>query len=178
MKSLKDFLSDKKQTTVEEQKETVFEPQVLTAVDAENLMFAEEDGKQDNAKPMDPPAVLIMRRKQIRQFPGGQRVALYYVDKINKYITVPYTAMQWSATVEEEKSPFDVLTYIKESGELETITFEDGSKMTIKPQVAEVMLDLYNKLNYENRKKFVDSVNESKDSFQKLSKFALDNNKD
>ena len=47
---------------------------------------------------MDPPAVLIMKRKSVRQFPNGQRVALYYVDKIDKYVTVPYTAMQWSST--------------------------------------------------------------------------------
>ena len=49
-------------------------------------------------KQMDPPAVLIMKRKSIRQFPDDQRVALYYVDKIDKYVTVPYTAMQWSST--------------------------------------------------------------------------------
>jgi hypothetical protein len=49
-------------------------------------------------KQMDPPSVLIMKRKSIRQFPNGQRVALYYVDKINKYVTVPYTAMQWGST--------------------------------------------------------------------------------
>ena len=47
---------------------------------------------------MDPPAVLIMKRKSVRQFPNGQRVALYYVDKIDKYVTVPYTAMQWSSS--------------------------------------------------------------------------------
>ena len=47
---------------------------------------------------MDPPAVLIMKRKSVRMFPNNQRVALYYVDKINKYVTVPYTAMQWSST--------------------------------------------------------------------------------
>ena len=46
---------------------------------------------------MDPPAVLIMKRKWVRMFPNNQRVALYYVDKINKYVTVPYTAMQWSS---------------------------------------------------------------------------------
>lgn len=55
-----------------------------------------------SADPMDPPAVLIMRRKSIRQFPNGQRVALYYVDKINKYVTVPYEAMQWGALTPEE----------------------------------------------------------------------------
>jgi hypothetical protein len=49
-------------------------------------------------KQMDPPNILIMKRKSIRQFPNGQRVALYYVDKVNKYVTVPYTAMQWSSS--------------------------------------------------------------------------------
>ena len=49
-------------------------------------------------KQMDPPAVLIMKRKSIRQFPNDQRVALYYVDKLDKYVTVPYTAMQWSSS--------------------------------------------------------------------------------
>jgi hypothetical protein len=53
---------------------------------------------------MDPPAVLIMNRKSIRQFPNGQRVAMYYVDKIDKYVTIPYTASQWSSSlsIEEE----------------------------------------------------------------------------
>ena len=54
--------------------------------------------EKESKDSMDPPAVLIMKRKSIRQFPGNQRVALYYVDKINKYVTVPYTAMQWSST--------------------------------------------------------------------------------
>lgn len=52
----------------------------------------------ESKESMDPPAVLIMKRKSIRQFPNGQRVALYYVDKINKYVTVPYEASQWSSS--------------------------------------------------------------------------------
>lgn len=59
--------------------------------------FRSLNEKEIDKDPMDPPAVLIMKRKSIRQFPGNQRVALYYVDKINKYVTVPYTAMQWSS---------------------------------------------------------------------------------
>lgn len=55
-------------------------------------------GEEVKDKKLDPPAVLIMRRKSVRQFPNGQRVALYYVDKINKYVTVPYTASQWSSS--------------------------------------------------------------------------------
>ena len=58
------------------------------------------EGKKERS--MDPPNILIMKRKSIRQFPNGQRVALYYVDKINKYVTVPYEAMQWSTSIPEE----------------------------------------------------------------------------
>lgn len=53
--------------------------------------------KKESRDSMDPPAVLIMKRKSVRLFPNNQRVALYFVDKINKYVTVPYTAMQWSS---------------------------------------------------------------------------------
>ena len=55
-------------------------------------------------KTLDPPNILIMKRKSVRQYTNGQRVALYFVDKINKYVTVPYTASQWSSSgpVEEE----------------------------------------------------------------------------
>lgn len=58
--------------------------------------------KEPKKDPMDPPTVLIMKRKSVRQFPNGQRVALYYVDKLDKYVTIPYTAMQWSLSVPPE----------------------------------------------------------------------------
>ena len=35
-------------------------------------------------KNIDPPNMLVMKRKSIRQYPNGQRVALYFVDKVNK----------------------------------------------------------------------------------------------
>jgi len=60
------------------------------------------EAKKPSANPMDPPTVLIMKRKSVRQFPDGQRVALYYVDKLDKYVTVPYTAMQWSTSIPPE----------------------------------------------------------------------------
>jgi len=68
------------------------EPEVLEVEELPNLL-----GEAVKRKPLDPPAVLLMKRKSVRQYPNGQRVALYYVDKIDKYVTVPYTDMQWSA---------------------------------------------------------------------------------
>jgi hypothetical protein len=38
----------------------------------------------------DPPIVVIFRRKAIRNFPNGQRVALYYSQLLNKHLAVPY----------------------------------------------------------------------------------------
>ena len=52
-----------------------------------------EAAKNDS---MDPPAIIVMKRKSIRQFPNNQRVALYFADKIKQYVTVPYTSSQWS----------------------------------------------------------------------------------
>ena len=71
MKTIKEFQSDIESLKVEEYP----------------VEFNLDETKESK---MDPPAVLIMRRKSIRQFPNGQRVAMYYVDKINKYVTVPY----------------------------------------------------------------------------------------
>lgn len=51
----------------------------------------------------DIPAVLVMRRTAVRMFPNGQKIALYKVDKINKYITIPYTDDQWVMTAEPNK---------------------------------------------------------------------------
>jgi hypothetical protein len=58
---------------------------VKTLKEFENL-----EEKKVASKKKDPPAVLIMKRKSIRQFPDGRKIALYYAEKINKYVTVPY----------------------------------------------------------------------------------------
>jgi hypothetical protein len=47
-------------------------------------------GEEKKPSPKDLPAVLLMKRKSVRQFANGKTVALYYIDKINKYVTVPY----------------------------------------------------------------------------------------
>lgn len=39
------------------------------------------------------PPLIIMRRRAIRIFPDGQKVALYWADKINKFISVPFESI-------------------------------------------------------------------------------------
>jgi hypothetical protein len=57
--------------------------------------FLEEDKKED------PPAVLVLKRKSIRQFGDGRKVALYYIDKLDKYVTIPYSSKDIQLTTED-----------------------------------------------------------------------------
>jgi len=182
MKTLKEFVS---KTKVEET-EIIKESQEIEALETEDspLFYYEEDVSEH---PMDPPAILIMRRKSIRQFPNNQRVSLYFVDKINKYVTVPYTAMQWSATgmpegvnVEGNIIEEDVmyqLNNIVSNGYTETIMFRDGKTMKVNEQTAKAVLKTYNDLNHENKKNVSEMVNESKEQFSKVVDFARKHSK-
>ena len=40
--------------------------------------------------PMEPPVVLMLKRKAVRLYPDGQKVALYYNKQLDKYFSVPY----------------------------------------------------------------------------------------
>jgi len=48
------------------------------------------EGKNKSTTLKDPPNVLIMKRVSIRNFNNGQRVALYHIQKLNKYVSIPY----------------------------------------------------------------------------------------
>ena len=60
----------------------------------EGFVYNEEplmEGKPSKPTTGDPPAVMVMRRMSIRQFPNGQKIALYKIDKLDRWITVPYS---------------------------------------------------------------------------------------
>lgn len=95
MRQFKDFLVTE-DTIVED--DGVLMPEGFV-YDQEPLL----EGTATHSKMGDPPAVLVMRRTAIRMFPNGQKIALYKVDKINKYVTVPYTDDNWIMTAEANK---------------------------------------------------------------------------
>jgi hypothetical protein len=127
------------------------------------------EGKTSQTRELDPPAVLIMRRKSVRQFPNGQRVALYYVDKINKYVTVPYEDMQWSAN---EETVFDKIKQVNEDKKSIVVEHMDGSTSEITPQMAKQMMELHKKINEANKAKMLDMLEASAKHFQTIAKFS------
>jgi hypothetical protein len=131
----------------------------------------------EQSKPEDPPAIMVMRRKSIRQFPNGQRVALYFIDKLKKYVTVPYDDMQLSLTVKEyvEDFPVDVLTsiyHIALTNESKRISFDDGSSIKVSSDTATNIINMHESLNDENKQKVSEMIQESKHQFLKVVDFA------
>jgi hypothetical protein len=52
------------------------------------------------------PTLIIMKRRAIRVFPDGQKVALYWADRINRYISVPFSSIGLSEeTIDEITYP-------------------------------------------------------------------------
>jgi len=165
---MKDFL-ESKEPLPEAVEEEVITIEELEAMD-EDLM----EGDESKSHPMDPPAVLVMRRKSIRQFPNNQRVAMYYVDKINKYVTVPYLAMQWSASMPEEVSGniINSLVSIVESQKEKIVHFDDGKTFKVNEQTAKTILKVYSALNEDNKQKLAEMAQMNKENFVKVFNFA------
>jgi hypothetical protein len=124
------------------------------------------ESHQVHEQPKDPPMVMVMRRKWIRNYPNGQKVAMYYVDKLNKYITVPYNDLQWSPTANE-----DVVDTLRNMNEGQEICFDDGS-IFIDTETSRTIIEMYDTLNTMNKRKVEDMMMESKESFSKVIDFA------
>ena len=126
--------------------------------------------------PKDPPVLLVMRRKSIRQFPNGQRVALYFIDKLNKYVSVPYDDNgNMSLTIEDfedEDGIIEQLENIVNENVSKRIIFEDGSNMLVDKFIANEVLWIYDNLNDDNKNEIQELAKRSKDEFKKIIEFA------
>lgn len=127
----------------------------------------------------DLPAILVMRRKSIRLFPNGQKVALYYVDKLKKYISIPYDehSTGLNITVHEHIEPeyetvLTELINISESDNSQRIKFDDGSSMVVDRLIANDILNVYYSLNESNKEKISNKLQQSKYQFKEVVEFA------
>jgi len=132
------------------------------------------EGVQVHEHEKDPPVILVMRRKSIRMFPNGQKVAMYYVDKLDKYVTVPYNDLQWSPLSMKEDVSYSVIhqlsTIILEG--VGTVKFEDGSYTKVDKETANSILTVYESLDKKNKQIIENMANESKQNFSKVIDFA------
>jgi len=133
------------------------------------------DEIKSKSRPQDPPAILVMRRKSIRQFPNGQRVDLYYVDKLKKYVTIPYDDESIHLSPNMSMVKEDVMNHLNDivtSGTGKRISFKDGSSIKVDRQTAHAVLKVHGALNDDNKEKVKDMAHKSKQHFMKVVDFA------
>ena len=127
-----------------------------------------EEARADNvgsAFPLvpEPPAVLVLKRKAVRLYPDGTRVALYWSDKLKKYFSVPYgPAIESSIQAEE---------YIKELIASEELLLNDGNVISLNEETKYQILKTYNRLEEDNKEVFWQQLTESVTTFGKVHEF-------
>lgn len=127
-----------------------------------------EEARADNvgsAFPLvpEPPAVLVVKRKAVRLYPDGTRVALYWSDKLKKYFSVPYGPAIDSAIQAEE--------YIRELIECEELLLNDGNVVTLNEETKRQIIETYSRLDESNKEVFWQSLTESVITFGKINEF-------
>ena len=123
----------------------------------------------------DPPYVLVLKRRAIRLYPDGTKVALYYSDRLNKIFSVPYSTSMQPVIQAEETIVEDVVKHlqkIKTDHQMGTIKHQDGSQSKIDVQTAHALLKVHGALNDDNKKKFSDMMGRSNHHMGKAVDFA------
>ena len=120
----------------------------------------------------DPPFVLVLKRKAIRLYPDGTKIALYHNDRLDKDFAVPYATASQPVIQAEELNTLGQLQKIKEHNANGTITHDDGSASEIDVQTAHALLETYESLSDENKNKFIDMVAKSAHHMQKAAEFS------
>ena len=124
-----------------------------------------------------PPYVLLLKRKAIRLYPDGTKIALYYNKQINKFFSVPYdtptgTAIQ-AEEVEITEAVMDQLHKIVNNKQAQSVKFASGHTRKVDHFTASAITQVHKALNDDNKKKFADMVHKSPTHLQKAADFAF-----
>jgi hypothetical protein len=135
-----------------------------------------------------PPVILILKRKTVRAFPDGMKVALYHNSKLGISFTLPFDddghADQQSglnASFHEEVelkesaalAPWDAIKTAVATRQYQTIKFPDGSKMKLDGWSAQCIMNVYDHLSDDNKTKLIGKVNSGRQGFIKIADFCF-----
>jgi hypothetical protein len=129
---------------------------------------------------IDPPFVLVLKRKAIRFYPEGTKIALYYNERLKKYFSIPYSKESGldvpiqaeEAEIKEAVDAISQLQKIKDTHQHGTVNHKDGSASKVDVQTAHAVLTVHKNLSNENKQKFADMVSRSAHHMQKAAEFS------
>jgi hypothetical protein len=131
--------------------------------------------------PEDPPYMIILKRRAIRQFPDKTRIALYYSKTLDKHFSVPYGPSISSYIQAEEtqidEAVMDQLHKIVNNKSAGTVKFANGQTKKVDHYTASAITQVHKALNDDNKKKFADMVHKSPEHLAKASDFAFKHTK-
>jgi hypothetical protein len=119
----------------------------------------------------DPPAVLVIKRRAVRLYPDGTRVALYYSDKLKRYFTVPYATMSAGVSAIQAENFINELRSSSKLTEDTTLELQDGSQVELDTLMVNRIVYAYDGLEENNKEKFVDLLTSSEESYDKAYEF-------
>ena len=111
----------------------------------------------------DPPVILVIKRKAVRLYPDGTRIALYWSDKLKRVFSVPY-GMKLDNPIQAEE-------YVQEIVESEELLLNDGNKIALSEEAKQQIINTYYQLEEESKEVFWQQLTESVSSFGKLYEF-------
>jgi hypothetical protein len=106
---------------------------------------------------VNPPFVLVLKRKAIRYYPEGITNVMYYSDRLNRYFSVPYSS----------GTPMDNPVQAEDV----TINHIDGTVSTIDEQTAKAIDTVFEQLSEDNQVKFSNLLKESQEGLNKVLDF-------
>lgn len=138
---------------------------------------------------LNPPVMLVLKRRGIRIFPDGKRVALYVNEKLGLTFTIPYnpagsTAKELIPGVQSEEielseenidKNIEHIKDIVDKHQAKKLKFLDGSSMTVDATTAKAIHLVHGALNDQNKAKVSRMLSHSKGQFMKVADFAMKN---
>jgi hypothetical protein len=111
----------------------------------------------------DPPAVLVIKRKAVRLYPDGTRIAMYWSDKLKRVFSVPY-----GPSID---NPIQAEEYIRELVESEELLLNDGNIISLNEETKQQIINTYSQLEENSKNFFWQQLTESVTTFGKLYEF-------
>ena len=127
-----------------------------------------EEAKSDSVGSMypllpDPPAVLVIKRKAVRLYPDGTRIAMYWSDKLKRVFSLPYGPAV-DPVVQAEQ-------YVQEFLQTEELLLNDGNTLSLSEETKQQIINTYSKLEENSKEIFWQELTESVITFGKLNEF-------
>jgi hypothetical protein len=131
----------------------------------------EEGTRMDSPLVPAPPIILVIKRKAVRLYPDGTRIALYYNDKMKRYFSVPFGSPEADLSGVQAESFIDELRSSSKLAEDTMLQLSDGTEVEMTPEMIDEIVYAYDGLKEENKEKFIGLLTSSEESFDKAYEF-------